>query len=247
MGLPLITISGEDLLPNETVIEGTISLLLVSSLGPGSVEDNAVPGKFIKLVRKSFVGFVSENGSFLTENGNPFKVVPNELILPNNSYYLASYTFEGNTRRENWYLLNSDTQLGQIIPIDPPPKQGNIDAISLFGETIVREAGENLSALRAVRHNSLNRMVYSDSLDLSQINKCVGITSTAANTGNNVTVVTFGPMEDASWNWDTSKPIFFDGNGNLVQTPSSTGFSQIIATPISGQKIWIRIIQALAL
>jgi hypothetical protein len=52
-------------------------------------------------------------------------------------------------------------------------------------------------------------------------------------------VVFFGELEEVSWNWDITKPIFIGINGLLTQTPPNSGFSCIIAYPVTTTKIFI--------
>ena len=48
-----------------------------------------------------------------------------------------------------------------------------------------------------------------------------------------------GVLSNPSWSWDVGKSIFFDGAGNLTQTPQAEGigFFMIIAKPLSTTSI----------
>ena len=99
-------------------------------------------------------------------------------------------------------------------------------------------AGEIIGGHRAVIINN-NLAYYTDCTNLDHINKPIGISSNASISGGNVTVVFYGEMEESSWNWDITKPIWISINGLLTQTPPETGFSCIIAMPIITTKIFI--------
>ncbi len=98
--------------------------------------------------------------------------------------------------------------------------------------------GEALGGHRAIVIDN-NLAYYADCTNLSHINKPIGISSNSSSLGGNVTVVFFGELEEVSWNWDITKPIFIGTNGLLTQIPTTSGFSCIIATPITTTKIFI--------
>lgn len=102
----------------------------------------------------------------------------------------------------------------------------------------VYTAGEILGGHRSVIIDN-NLAYYADCTNLDHINKPMGISSNASAEGGEVTVVFFGEMEESSWSWDITKPIFIGTNGILTQTPVTSGFSCIIATPITTTKIFI--------
>lgn len=82
-------------------------------------------------------------------------------------------------------------------------------------------AGEALSALRAVTSDSNGDAVYAsnDTLANAQV---IGITETAASSGAAVAIRTSGLMTDANWNW-TKGTIYLGTNGQLTQTDPSGG------------------------
>lgn len=82
-------------------------------------------------------------------------------------------------------------------------------------------AGVNLSALRAVTTDSNGRAVYASPATLSDA-VVVGITSTAANALDAVSVRTAGIVDDGSWSW-TKGPVFLGTNGTLTQTAPTGG------------------------
>lgn len=99
-------------------------------------------------------------------------------------------------------------------------------------------AGEALGGHRGIVIDN-NIAYHADNTNLNHINKPIGISSNSSSLGGNVTVVFFGELEEVSWNWDITKPIFIGTNGLLTQIPTISGFSCIIATPITTTKIFI--------
>lgn len=99
-----------------------------------------------------------------------------------------------------------DIQSGGLVPL-------NVD--------LSMTAGVNLSALRAVTTDGSGNAVYASNTSLSNA-VVVGITETAANAGNAVSVRTAGIMTDAYWAW-TKGPVFLGTNGTLTQTAPTSG------------------------
>jgi hypothetical protein len=87
------------------------------------------------------------------------------------------------------------------------------------------EASTSLSALRCITTDSSGLAKYAtpDSLANAVV---IGISTTAANTGENITIKTSGQITDALWNW-TKGAIYLGANGSLTQT-APTGGSIIV-------------------
>jgi len=100
------------------------------------------------------------------------------------------------------------------------------------------KAGEIINGHKAVMINN-NLVYFASNLELSHINKPIGISNNAGNIGEDITVYFYGEMEEVSWNWNIDLPIFIGTNGLLTQIPTTSGFSCIIATPITTTKIFI--------
>jgi len=82
-------------------------------------------------------------------------------------------------------------------------------------------AGMSISALRCITTNGSGEAVYAtpDSLANAVV---IGISTTAGNTGETITIKTSGQLSDASWNW-TKGAIYLGANGVLTQTAPSGG------------------------
>jgi hypothetical protein len=82
-------------------------------------------------------------------------------------------------------------------------------------------AGMSISALRCITTDSSGLAKYAtpDSLANAVV---IGISTTAASTGQNITIKTSGQLSDASWNW-TKGAIYLGANGVLTQTAPSGG------------------------
>jgi hypothetical protein len=82
-------------------------------------------------------------------------------------------------------------------------------------------ASTSLSALRCITTDSSGLAKYAtpDSLANSVV---IGISTTAASTGQNITIKTSGQITDASWSW-TKGAIYLGANGSLTQTAPTGG------------------------
>lgn len=107
-------------------------------------------------------------------------------------------------------------------------------------DTIYVEAGENIGGQRVVAlDDSTNKAVYAD--NVTDYKRIVGVSRAAVVTGENVSVVSYGEMEDPAWAWDESKGLFLGSNGLIVQGVPATGAIVSIGFPMSPTKIFITI------
>lgn len=83
--------------------------------------------------------------------------------------------------------------------------------------TQIYTAGTDLGGHRVVyAHNGFARYASADNADTAC--EIVGITTHAAAPYADIQVLTAGPIEDVSFSWDVTKPIFLGLNGLLTQT-----------------------------
>ena len=101
-------------------------------------------------------------------------------------------------------------------------------------------ASTSISALRCITTDSSGLAKYATPDTLANA-LVIGISTNAANTGENVTVKTTGELSDASWNW-TKGAIYLGVNGVLTQTAPSGGSIVVhVAKAITATKILIDI------
>jgi hypothetical protein len=100
-------------------------------------------------------------------------------------------------------------------------------------------AGQDLSGHRVVSSNSTGYVIYADKDIPDTGNKVLGITTGAVINGNIAEVQLVGVLEEPSWNWNSTDPIFIGNNGQLTQIAPSTGYLYIVGFPMSTTKIFI--------
>lgn len=155
----------------------------------------------------------------------------------------ASSLFNASTAAR---IFAADTEISAHITTvsGTPPTNISIQMLVEFDGVPPRRerytAGENLSALRVVKIES-GQAFYADSSDATDRNKVLGITTQAADAGDQISIQTAGEFEDGVWSWTVGTPIFFNSSGALTQTPPSSGFLQAVANPITATKVWIQL------
>ena len=96
---------------------------------------------------------------------------------------------------------------------------------SAGGSLLTKIAGEDISALLAV-FISAGSAFKADKDALAEASGIVGVTTTAALSGEAVSVQIEGEMTDASWSWSVSPSpnIYLGSNGALTQTAPTAGY-----------------------
>lgn len=114
---------------------------------------------------------------------------------------------------------------------------------SISGEGSIHvsyEAGDAVSGHKIVRSQADGTVIHADHDDINLANDhLLGVSSNAAAAGDPVAVVTYGPLEELSWTWDTTKLLFLGSNGAIVQVQPVTGFSAQIGFPLTTTKIFV--------
>lgn len=82
-------------------------------------------------------------------------------------------------------------------------------------------AGASLSALRLVRLNTSNQLVYADSSTDATV---LGLTFQAVSSGVAPITILSGLVTDSSWNWARGAPLFLGSNGQISASIPSSGF-----------------------
>lgn len=114
------------------------------------------------------------------------------------------------------------------------------------GDAILqRQAGENISALRAV-YELNNEVFYLDPADSDHIELLLGISFTSAPAGQLLSVQRSGVMDDSGWSWIPG-PIWLGSNGALTQSPPTTAYDVRIGAAVSTTRITLNIQDAIQL
>jgi hypothetical protein len=111
------------------------------------------------------------------------------------------------------------SEIVQVIEV--APVQINLNGITSQTTTQSYLSAVPLSALRLVKLNASNQLVYADnSIDATVI----GLTSQAVSSGIEPTAVLSGLVTDSSWNWVRGSPLYLGSNGNITAIAPTSGF-----------------------
>lgn len=119
------------------------------------------------------------------------------------------------------------------------------DDLGINADTVVVGA-VNIGGHRVVVLDG-GKAIYADKDTPGHINKVYGISIGAGSIGQNVTIRTYGKLEEVTWNWIPDRLIFLGNNGLLTQTPPTTGFRCPVAFPLTSTVIHIDIKESIQL
>ena len=139
-------------------------------------------------------------------------------------------------------LIETTGTVVNIVETSPPKgEKGDQGEPGLAGHVNDEyPAGEILSGHRIVIVQN-DQVFYADNSIAGHAFQVFGMTTGAVLQGAYPIIQTYGVIEEPSWNWDTSLPIWLGSNGLLQKTPPSSGFSLIIGFPVSPTSMFINI------
>ncbi|TXN33884.1 hypothetical protein [Methylobacterium sp. WL19] len=117
----------------------------------------------------------------------------------------------------------------------------------LAGQTsLTFGAGQPIGGHKAVRVVNGGQFMVASSDDASQIGTVIGVSSNAADQGDDLRVVSLGEITELSWGF-VPGPVFLGVGGSLVQTPPSIGFIQQMGVALSTTKLLVALSAPIAL
>jgi len=134
-----------------------------------------------------------------------------------------------------------DISLSQIEPSLSIEVCGLVTSLFIDGRVIVQKiAGEIIGSHKIVRLGDDGKVYYADCRNLFDVERILGMTLNSANTNGNVNILLFGKLQDSSFNFDTSKPIYLGKNGAIVQDiDSESVFIQRLGRVLKNNEILI--------
>ena len=117
------------------------------------------------------------------------------------------------------------------------------------GEYILT-AGMDVGGHKGVYQDTDGFVRYASADDLSHASLVLGISVSAASTGDNVRVIRVGDVTEPSWNWVGRSPVYLGIDGVLTQVqPSKPGsqFTLVIGIPISQTRLFVDVSQPIVL
>lgn len=111
----------------------------------------------------------------------------------------------------------------------------------------VAVAGSTLGGHRMVTTDAQGKLIYADSSIPGHANKVMGMVINASTLDDVVNVYTTGTITEMSWSWDIDEPLYLSINGQLTQTPPTTGFLLIVGFAVTSTKIFIDLVTPIIL
>jgi hypothetical protein len=112
---------------------------------------------------------------------------------------------------------------------------------------VTKIAAINLGGHRVVFCSSAEEVDYADNENFAHKDLILGITTQAADEGDEIQIRTSGELTENGWNWQTGNLIYCGASGLLTQMPPQTGFLMVIGTAISPTTIFINLRQPITL
>lgn len=108
------------------------------------------------------------------------------------------------------------------------------------GTSVTYTAGENLSSGRAVIIDNGEAFYFQPS-DPAHVGRVMGLTVTSASTGNDVDIQLSGTVTDAAFTFTPDLPVFARADGELFNTPGTSGTAQYIGVAVSADTLILNI------
>ena len=90
-------------------------------------------------------------------------------------------------------------------------------------DLVVREvltANENISALTVVQlEGGVAKIAHAT--DPDQLDRIIGVAATAASSGAEIEIITFGEITDGSWSWSEGGTLFVRDDGSIGSSPGT--------------------------
>ena len=96
---------------------------------------------------------------------------------------------------------------------------------------------------RVLSLNAANEVIYAGNDVAGTAHKIIGLSLNAASAGDPLNVMHSGEVEEPSWAWNVSLPVYLAQNGLLTQTPPASPalFSLIVGFPTATNKLFVSV------
>lgn len=138
-------------------------------------------------------------------------------------------------------LLETEQELGLLTeaqqgPPGPPGIPGPTG-----GQVLQRLAGMDTSALLVVYEDLFGAVWPADPDAESDVLALLGVTVSAATSGQTINVQRMGFIDDAAWQLQPGKRVFLGGQGRLTQEPPQAGYDVLIGMAITSTRLLLNI------
>jgi hypothetical protein len=246
--------SGINTVMNSTIIRNREMDVLCSFYGPNAGANSEVLAMGLEVAQNREVMKLS--GFNLVGGAGDASVVP--ILIKQRNLRRIDLPFT--VRQQQQYTYSVLTVLGSIATLYLQDAAGNttVDNITVNAEftpenpitgdgtmTFTVTAQQNLSANQVVSMAN-DAPIPASSNNLADLGEVVGVVVGSVQAGSPVTIQYGGAVTYNGWNWG-SGPVFLGLGGALTQTAPTSGFLQIIGTPLTPTTLLIQLQQPLEL
>lgn len=128
-----------------------------------------------------------------------------------------------------------ESYLGLNNSNDPNTITGKLKDFSTF---ITSESIESMKII-CIDTNGKAKIASSDII--SEAERIIGFSIENKNIDEEIQIQNFGLLKNENWNLDLNLPIMLDSNGNITQTPPTSGFWIRLGEVVSSNEIFINI------
>lgn len=101
-------------------------------------------------------------------------------------------------------------------------------------------ADETVSALKVVTATSQTNLKLADKSSFTDA-QSLGVSISSGNMGEKIKFVSFGQIDDSSFNFPLKEPLFLGDNGLITATPPTTGFVTTVGYSLGLGSIFVDI------
>ena len=112
------------------------------------------------------------------------------------------------------------------------------------GGTVVAVATQSVGGYRCMRFDSAGQLQYADCNDLTHARWVLGVTRQAYDAGADVDLHRFAELDDPTWAWDTTLPVYLGHAGVFTQTVPThpdAAFMLVLGMPLSATKLLVNV------
>jgi Protein of unknown function (DUF3168)/Uncharacterized conserved protein (DUF2190) len=164
-----------------------------------------------------------------------------DVVVGLNTYAISGVRYEA--ERANF---EADTDLWRIsadytvrMLRDGSAGDGGGNANAVDG-TFIFTAGETMSSGRAVVIEG-SEAFYFQPANAAHAGRVIGVTTTSASAGNDVTIQIMGIITDAAYTFNPDLPVYARTDGELFNTPGASGISQYMGVATGTDTLMINI------
>lgn len=103
------------------------------------------------------------------------------------------------------------------------------------------DAGQPILAYKVITLNNTGHAIYASSDNLNHVNKVLGVSKNAANTGHRITIRNTGLLTNIGWQWSAGQPLYLGLNGDITSSADTGLFSNNIGYAVTETTIFINI------